>query len=84
MATLNLGKYKAGLRINHIFSLFSQKNKIFYLLKKKENESRMAEEKRIADRKRNLIILIEKYLLTMGYVDSVMKLQAESTISLDK
>lgn len=44
----------------------------------------MAEEKRIADRKRNLMILIEKYLLTMGYVDSVMKLQTESTISLDK
>lgn len=84
MATLNLGKYKAGLRINILFSHFSQKNKIFYLIKKKENESRMAEEKRIADRKRNLIILIEKYLLTMGYVDSVMKLQAESTISLDK
>lgn len=44
----------------------------------------MAEEKRLADRRRNLIILIEKHLLSLGYLDTVMKLQTESTISLDK
>lgn len=34
------------------------------------------------ERKRNLIILIEKYLLTLGYIDAVTKIQHESNLSL--
>ena len=49
-----------------------------------ETESRMSEEKRNTDRKRNLIILIEKYLLTLGCIDSVTKIEAETQISLEK
>lgn len=55
-----------------------------YFLFSKETESRMSEEKRNADRKRNLIILIEKYLLCLGCIDSVTKLEQESQISLEK
>lgn len=44
----------------------------------------MAEEKRIQDRKRNLIVLIARYLINMGYFEISSKLQAESNISLDK
>lgn len=49
-----------------------------------ETESRMSEEKRNAERKRNLIILMEKYLLTIGCLDSVAKIQQETNISLEK
>eukprot|EP01017_Pseudomicrothorax_dubius_P045032 TRINITY_DN7713_c0_g2_i1.p1 TRINITY_DN7713_c0_g2~~TRINITY_DN7713_c0_g2_i1.p1 ORF type:complete len:489 (+),score=109.59 TRINITY_DN7713_c0_g2_i1:55-1521(+) len=51
---------------------------------KHESESRLAEEKRVQDRRRNVLILIERYLLSLGYLDTVNKLQAESNISLDK
>jgi hypothetical protein len=39
-----------------------------------ETDSRLTEEKRTFERKRNIIILIEKYLLTLGYVDAVTKI----------
>ncbi len=55
-----------------------------YSLVYRETESRMSEEKRNTERKRNLIILIEKYLLTLGCIDSVTKLQQESQITLEK
>lgn len=35
------------------------------------------------ERKRNLIILIEKYLLTLGYIDAVTKIEQETNISLE-
>ena len=41
---------------------------------KAETESRMSDEKKTKDRRRNIIILIEKYLLTLGYHDAVIKL----------
>ncbi len=44
----------------------------------------MSEEKRNTERKRNLIILIEKYLLGLGYLEGVIKIEQESNISLDK
>jgi hypothetical protein len=49
-----------------------------------ETESRLGEEKRLQERRRNLIILIEKYLFSLGYLETIGKLEAESTISLDK
>ncbi|KAL4453098.1 hypothetical protein ABPG74_015329 [Tetrahymena malaccensis] len=56
-----------------------------YLLSKvrSEGESRMNEEKKIADRKRNLIVLILRYLTNIGYLESSQKLESESHISLD-
>lgn len=51
---------------------------------KSDYESRSQEEKKTSDRNRNLIILMERFLLNLGYVDTVAKLQAESTISLEK
>lgn len=44
----------------------------------------MSEEKRNAERKRNLVILIQKYLLTLGCIDSVTKIQQETQITLEK
>lgn len=41
---------------------------------KAETESRMSEEKKVMERKRNIIVLIEKYLLTLGYIDAVTKI----------
>ena len=51
---------------------------------KAETDSRMSEEKKITERKRNIIVLIEKYLLTLGYIDAVTKIEQESNISLEK
>ena len=36
------------------------------------------------ERKKNIIVLIEKYLLDCGYMEALSKLQSESTISLEK
>ena len=44
----------------------------------------MGEEKKIQERRKNIIVLIQKYLLNLGYLDTINKLQNESTISLDK
>jgi len=51
---------------------------------KAENDARLTEEKKMQERNRNLVILTQKFLLNLGYVETVNKLQAESTISLDK
>lgn len=47
-----------------------------------ETDSRLTEEKRTHERKRNIIILIEKYLLTLGYIDTVTRIEQESNLSL--
>lgn len=49
---------------------------------KAESDARNQEANRLKDRRRNLIILIEKYLLDNGYVDALSKLEAETTLSL--
>lgn len=51
---------------------------------KSESESRMNEEKRIHDRKRNIIILILRYLANIGYIESCSKISTESHLSLDQ
>ncbi len=51
---------------------------------KAENDARLSEEKKISERNRNLVVLMERYLLNLGYIESASKLQAESTVSLDK
>lgn len=49
-----------------------------------ESESRMSEEKKVSERRRNVIVLICRYLVNLGYFDTSAKLQGESNISLDK
>ena len=39
-----------------------------------EGDSRMSEERKIKERKRNVLILIERYLLNEGYIESSTKL----------
>ncbi|EGR32599.1 hypothetical protein IMG5_076290 [Ichthyophthirius multifiliis] len=51
---------------------------------KSESESRMNEEKKIHDRKRNIIVLILRYLANIGYIDSCSKISTESHIGLDQ
>jgi len=51
---------------------------------KAENDARLSEEKKISERQRNIIVLIERHLLNCGYIEAANKLQTESTVSLDK
>ena len=44
-------------------------------------KDRKAFEKKERDRKRNMVILMLKYLLDNGWVDSFTKLEQESTLS---
>lgn len=44
----------------------------------------MNEEKKKLEKKRDIIILIAKYLLSIGYIDAVTKIEAESNLSLEK
>lgn len=44
----------------------------------------MNEEKRVSDRKRNLIVLVMKYLINIGYIETATKLESESHISLEQ
>ena len=44
----------------------------------------LQEEKRLVDRRRNLITLITRHLMDSGYVESAERLQAESSVSLSK
>lgn len=44
----------------------------------------MNEEKRKVEKKRDIIILITKYLLSIGYIDAVSKIETESNLSLEK
>lgn len=41
---------------------------------KAESESRMSEEKKIQERKRNIIVLIARYVLNLGYFEVATKL----------
>jgi len=52
--------------------------------KKIQNDSKNQEEKIFIERQRNLMVLIQKYLLNQGYIDSVQRLQAECGLSLEK
>lgn len=48
-----------------------------------EGESRMQEQKKAQERKKALLILVEKHLVSLGMYDTVTKLQAESSIQVD-
>lgn len=47
-------------------------------------ESRQSEEKRQIERKRNIIVLTARYLLDLGYIDSVRQIETDTNISLDR
>jgi hypothetical protein len=38
----------------------------------------------VAERKRALLVLVEKYLLTLGYAEICSRLEAESKITLEQ
>ncbi|KAJ0403664.1 hypothetical protein ATCC90586_005600 [Pythium insidiosum] len=51
---------------------------------KAQNESRLAEEKRLIDRKRNVLILALQYCVENGYVQTAEKLQQEAGVAISK
>ena len=51
---------------------------------KARNEMRLEGEKRAVDRKRNLLILVARYLQDNGYLQSAETLQGEAGVSLSK
>ncbi|KAJ0401205.1 hypothetical protein P43SY_007624 [Pythium insidiosum] len=51
---------------------------------KAQNESRLAEEKRLIDRKRNVLILALQYCVENGYVQTAEKLQQEAGLAISK
>ena len=51
---------------------------------KAANEGRLADEKRLVDRRRNLITLMSRYLVDAGYVETAERLQSEAGLSLSR
>jgi len=51
---------------------------------KAEGESRLQEEKRAAERKRNLLVMISRHLMQNGYIDAATALQRDCNLGLDK
>ncbi|ORX77716.1 AAA-domain-containing protein [Anaeromyces robustus] len=55
-----------------------------YVRMKISNEAKLAEENKIEQRKKNLLVLILDFLQNNGYINSVERLQTESNIFLNK
>lgn len=51
---------------------------------KAEGNSRMAEQKRVDERRKNLLVLIYRHLVNCGYVDAATTLDRECNIDLSK
>mmetsp|Transcript_45588 Transcript_45588/g.120526 ORF Transcript_45588/g.120526 Transcript_45588/m.120526 type:complete len:531 (-) Transcript_45588:2-1594(-) len=51
---------------------------------KHESEARQQEEKRIADRKRGIIVLVLRYFLDLGYTESTRQITNETGVSMEK
>jgi katanin p60 ATPase-containing subunit A1 len=51
---------------------------------KAEGNSRMAEQKRVDERKKNLLVLVYRHLLNCGYADAAANLDRECNIELGK
>ena len=51
---------------------------------KAEGESRLNEEKRVTERKRNILVIIQKHLINSGYLDAATALTRECNLGLDK
>jgi len=48
------------------------------------SQARIAEEKRMVERRRNALVLIMRHLVDSGYVESYERLSAECNLSLQK
>lgn len=48
------------------------------------SKAKESEEKRLAERRRNLLVLILRHLVDHGYVDSYDRLSTETNLSLNK
>jgi katanin p60 ATPase-containing subunit A1 len=53
-------------------------------MNKYEYEAKVAREKRENERRKNILILILRHLINMGYSESAFKLQEEANLNLDK
>jgi len=51
---------------------------------KAEGESRLQEEKRVNERKRNILVIVQRHLLNCGYLDAANALTRECNLGLDK
>ena len=51
---------------------------------KADGESRLQEEKRVNERKRNIFVLVHKHLVNSGYLDAANALTRECNLGLDK
>jgi len=51
---------------------------------KADAESRQQDERRIAERKRNLVVLCARYFQDLGYISVVQQIQSDTNVSLDK
>ncbi len=51
---------------------------------KADGESRLQEEKRQNERKRNLLVMIQRHLTNCGYLDAATALLRECNLGLDK
>lgn len=49
---------------------------------KGETAGRMAEEKRLMERKKNLLVLIHKHLISCGYIDAATAMERECNVGL--
>ncbi|CAD8079422.1 unnamed protein product [Paramecium sonneborni] len=49
-----------------------------------DSESRLSEEQKIKDHRKNVIILIQCYLVNCGYIESATKLGSESNLTLNQ
>jgi len=51
---------------------------------KAEGDSRIQEERKISERKRNILVLIQKHLISCGYCEAAQAMSRECNIGLDK
>lgn len=51
---------------------------------KADAESRLNEEKKIVERRRNIIVLASRFFQDLGYINAVQAIQADTNVSLDK
>ena len=54
------------------------------LLNKLDYDAKMNREKRDNERRKNLLILILRYLINMGFADTAFRLQEEANLDIDK
>eukprot|EP00406_Dinophysis_acuminata_P057797 CAMPEP_0179270382 /NCGR_PEP_ID=MMETSP0797-20121207/31440_1 /TAXON_ID=47934 /ORGANISM="Dinophysis acuminata, Strain DAEP01" /LENGTH=167 /DNA_ID=CAMNT_0020978719 /DNA_START=27 /DNA_END=527 /DNA_ORIENTATION=- len=47
-------------------------------------ESRQSEEKKVAEKRRNIIVLCTRYFQDLGFINTVQQIQNDTNISLDK